>query len=201
MTAITPEGPTDAELVALALGGSEDGFRSLVARYQRPVFGLIVRMVRNRELAEDLSQEVFLKAFGALRGYDPGRRFSSWLFKIAHNATIDHLRRGSLQTVSLSGSGEESGGLGDFLEDPQVRPPDQGIERADLAKTLEDAVARLGPAYREVILLRHREELSYQEIAEITGSSLGAVKTNLHRARKQLAEILEALSSPPAATR
>jgi len=161
-----------------------------VVRYQRPVFGLIVRMVRDRELAEDLGQEVFLKAFRALESYDPRRRFSSWLFKIAHNATIDYLRRGTLQTVSLSNAGEEHGGLEDTLEDPLVRSPGQSVERADLAQALEGAIARLRPGYREVILLRHREELSYREIADITGSSLGTVKTNIHRARKELAGML-----------
>jgi RNA polymerase sigma-70 factor (ECF subfamily) len=151
-------------------------------------------MVRNRELAEDLSQEVFLKAYKALGSYDSSRKFSSWLFKVAHNATIDYLRRGQLATVPLSaGEGEDRGGLEDVLEDRSVVQPDRVAASSDVAEALELAMQELRPAYREVILLRHREELPYQEIADITGSSLGTVKTNLHRARKELAARLKAL--------
>jgi RNA polymerase sigma-70 factor (ECF subfamily) len=181
---------TDSELVARALAGSEDAFRSLVLQYQRPVFGLIVRMVRDRELAEDLSQEVFLKAYRALDSYDPRRKFSSWLFKIAHNATIDHLRRSELQTVPLEGESEDDRGLSSVLEDATTVSPERSLLGTDLGRALAEAVMELRPAYREVILLRHREDLSYQEIAEVTGASLGTVKTNLHRARKELAQLL-----------
>jgi RNA polymerase sigma-70 factor, ECF subfamily len=186
---------TDPELVARALAGSEDAFRTLVVRYQRPVYGLIVRMVRDRELAEDLSQDVFLKAYRALASYDSRRKFSSWLFKIAHNATIDHLRRGEVQTVPLEAESEDDrsgGGLARFLEDPTTINPERRLLGTDLGQGLAEAIHALRPAYREVLLLRHREDLSYQEIAEVTGSSLGTVKTNLHRARRELAEILRA---------
>ena len=159
-------------------------------RYQQPVFGLIVRMVRNRELAEDLSQEVFLKAYRALASYDASRKFSSWLFKIAHNATIDHLRRSELPTVPLATDDPERGDLVDVLEDASVVTPERRAESSDLALALDEAVRQLRPAYREVILLRHREELSYQEIADVVGASLGTVKTNLHRARKELMEAM-----------
>jgi RNA polymerase sigma-70 factor (ECF subfamily) len=149
-------------------------------------------MVRERELAEDLSQEVFLKAYRALSSYDSTRKFSSWLFKIAHNATIDHLRRTELETVPLDGDSEGDLGVARVLEDPTSTTPEQRLLGVDLGGALEEAIRSLRPAYREVILLRHREELSYQEIAEVTGASLGTVKTNLHRARKELAEILRA---------
>ena len=143
-------------------------------------------MVRQRELAEDLSQEVFLKAYRALSSYDPSRKFSSWLFKIAHNATIDHLRRSELPTVPLATDDPDRGDLVDVLEDPTTVTPERRAAASDLAAALDEAVRELRPAYREVILLRHREELSYQEIAEVVGASLGTVKTNLHRARKEL---------------
>ena len=168
-------------------------------RYQGPVFGLIVRMVRNRELAEDLSQEVFLKAYRALASFDVERKFSSWLFKIAHNATIDHLRKSELVTVPLVTDDPDHGNLVDVLEDPTAFTPDRRAESSDLAAALDDAVRQLRPAYREVILLRHREELSYQEIAEVTESSLGTVKTNLHRARRELME--ERTLRPPGEVR
>ncbi len=147
-------------------------------------------MVRNRELAEDLTQDVFVKAFRALSSYDHQRKLSSWLFKIAHNATIDHLRRGQLLTVPLENPASELGGLVAIVEDEAEPSPEVAHERSELGIMLENAIGRLRPAYREVMLLRHREELSYQEIVEITDWSLGAVKTNLHRGRKELADIL-----------
>jgi RNA polymerase sigma-70 factor (ECF subfamily) len=147
-------------------------------------------MVRERELAEDLAQEVFLKAYRALDSYDPERKFSSWLFKIAHNTTIDHLRKGELQTVTLEAETPDDRGLAEVLEDTSTVTPEQRLLGTDLGAALTEAIQELRPAYREVILLRHREDLSYQEIVEVTGASLGTVKTNLHRARKELAERL-----------
>ncbi|MEE2775748.1 MAG: sigma-70 family RNA polymerase sigma factor [Acidobacteriota bacterium] len=177
---------TGAELVARALSGSEDAFRILVDQYQRPVFGLIVRMVRDRGLAEDLPQDVFLKAYKALGSYDADRKFSSWLFKIAHNATIDHLRRSQLATVPLVTDDPERADLVDVLEDEAALSPDRVAASSDLGRALDESIRQLRLAYREVVLLRHRDELSYQEIADIMGASLGTIKTNLHRARKEL---------------
>jgi RNA polymerase sigma-70 factor, ECF subfamily len=149
-------------------------------------------MVRDRELGEDLAQEVFLKAYRALGSYDPERKFSSWLFKIAHNTTIDHLRKGELQTVTLEAESPDDRGLAEVLEDTSTVTPEHRMLGTDLGVALVEAIQELRPAYREVILLRHREDLSYQEIVEVTGASLGTVKTNLHRARKELAERLRA---------
>ena len=180
----------DRDLVSGALAGSEAAFREIVLRYQRPLFSLVVRMVRDPQQAEDLVQEVFVKAFRALSSYDHQRKFSSWLFKIAHNATIDYLRKGRLPTVALEDSSSDARDWLDSIEDSSVVDAQEAQERADLAVVLERTIAQLRPIYREVTILRHREELSYREIVEITGLSLAAVKTNLHRARKALAEIL-----------
>ena len=182
----------DADVVGRALRGSQDAYRELVLRYQRPVYALVLRMVRDAALAEDLSQEVFLKAFRALATFAPERRFSSWLLKIAHNACLDHLRRHHPQLEPLSGDDDESPGPLAFLADSSAEPPDAAQERADLRRALERAIAALRPEYREVILLRHQEDLAYEEIAEITGLPLGTVKTHLHRARRALAEALRA---------
>ena len=95
---------TDKDLAALAASGNEGAFAELLKRYERPIFSLIYRMVRNRALAEDLAQEAFIRAFNALSSYDPSYKFSSWVFKIANNHTIDHLRCRKLDTVSIDGS-------------------------------------------------------------------------------------------------
>lgn len=186
-------------MVARALEGSQDAYHEIVRRYERPVFSLVVRMVHDAALAEELAQEVFLKAFRSLGSYDPGRKFSSWLFKIAHNATIDQLRRKQLDTVSLEGSRDEedSHGLEQTLPDEAARSPRQEAERTDLAAALEAAVERLRPEYREVVLLRFVEGEAYREIAEVTGLPLGTVKTYIFRARKELAEHLSEMGFTP----
>src|SRR5438034_3965834 len=94
----------DADVVALAQRGREPAYRELIRRYERPIFSLIYRMVRDRELAEDLAQEAFVKALNAIESYRPEFKFSSWIFKIANNAAIDHLRRRELDTLSLEGA-------------------------------------------------------------------------------------------------
>lgn len=194
---------TDAELVAEALRGAQEAFREIVVRFERPVYSLIVRMVQDPGVAEDLAQEVFIKAFRKLETYDPVRKFSSWLFKIAHNTTIDHLRRHAPETVPLEGGGnrdeEHRGGLAAVLSDESMENPSAAAERKDMARSLERAIARLRPDYREVVVLFYIEGASYQEICEATGLPLGTVKTNLHRARKELAEGMAALGwGPPA---
>src|SRR5512137_511033 len=95
---------SDQEVVALARAGKESAYRELLRRYERPVFSLIYRMVRDRAASEDLAQETFIKVLNALESYRPEYRFSSWIFKIANNAAIDHLRRRDLDTLSLDGA-------------------------------------------------------------------------------------------------
>jgi RNA polymerase sigma-70 factor, ECF subfamily len=189
---------TDTELVASALAGSQDAFRELVVRFERPVFSLILRMVQDRATAEDLAQDTFVKAFRNLHTYDPQRKLASWLFKIAHNTTLDHLRRGGLATVPLQAAGEDEGGsLADVLADEATEGPAAAAERHDLARVLDRAIATLRPEYREAVVLRYVEGLSYEEIVEATGQPLGTVKTFLHRARKALAKSLGAAGWGP----
>jgi RNA polymerase sigma-70 factor (ECF subfamily) len=138
-------------------------------------------MVHGRSEAEDLTQEVFVKAFARLRSYDTTRKFSSWVFKIAHNHTIDHLRRVRPETLSWS--------AGELPEMPAatVASPEELVEQTALADALDRAVQRLRVEYREAILLRYQEDLSHEEIADVLGIPEGTVKTYLHRARKELA--------------
>lgn len=187
---------TDAELVERALAGgsgSELAYADLLARYERPVFTLVLRMVRDRTVAEDLAQDAFVKAFAKLATYDPARKFSSWLFKVAHNTAIDHLRRREIATVSIDEPvGDEADGPARQVEDVEVETPDSAAERSDLSRALARAAGKLRPEYREVVLLRYQAGLDYAEIAEATAFPLGTVKTYLHRARKELADLLAA---------
>jgi len=186
---------TDAQLVARALTGSQEAFRELVLRFERPVYSLIVRMVQDPGTAEDLAQETFVKAYRSLRTYDGARKLSSWLFKIAHNTTIDHLRRHVPDTVSLEAPQDDEGrgGLAAVLSDDSTENPAAAAERRDMARSLERAISRLRPEYREAVVLFYLEGATYQEICDVTGLPLGTVKTNLHRARKELAVEMSAL--------
>jgi RNA polymerase sigma-70 factor (ECF subfamily) len=185
---------SDEELVRLCLKGQERAAHELVSRYQRPVFSFIHRMVRDRELAEDLAQETFVRAFENLRKYDPQYKFSSWLFKVGHNLTVDHIRRRELDTVSIHGapdavSKEQQEATAVVLESDFERP-DQLLEARELGAAIEEAIGQLRPEYRTAILLRHVEGYSYEEIAEVMEIPLGTVKTYIHRARSELQGML-----------
>lgn len=184
---------TDEKLVSDALGGSQQAYRELVHRYERPVYNLVARMVHDLTLAEDLTQDAFVKAFNRLETFRAEQgKFSNWIFKIAHNTTIDHLRRGSLSTVPLEGEDEEETDYHSILADPDAPSPLASAQHSDLVVALGEAIGMLREEYREVVVLRHQEGLAYDEIAEITELPLGTVKTYLHRARKELAYHLSA---------
>ncbi len=188
-------GASDPEVAQWAQHGHEPAFRELVRRYERPVFSLLYRMVRDRALAEDLAQETFIKVLNGIKSYNPQFKFSSWIFKIANNAAIDHLRKRDLDTLSLDGSPhattpEEMSAtalqLGDRGESPL-----QEVEARELGSAIERAIAKLRPEYRACILLRHVEGHSYEEIARILDLPLGTVKTYIHRGRNELRVYLE----------
>ena len=179
----------DQRWVQKTLAGSEEAFAEIVKRYQRPVFSIVVRMVRDAGLAEDLTQETFIKAFRALRTYDSRRKLSSWLFTIAHNTTIDHLRRKSLRTVPLETDGEESDPL-DRLPADETASPERAAMSRDLARAFEQELRAIRPEYAEILVLRFQQGLAYEEISEVTGLPMGTVKTHLFRARRQLASRL-----------
>jgi RNA polymerase sigma-70 factor, ECF subfamily len=185
----------DRDLAALAARGREMAFRELLSRYERPVFSLVYRMVRDRALAEDLAQEAFIRAFNAIGTYKPNFKFSSWIFKIANNHAIDHLRKRRLDTVSIDGSphahSPDEEARTRLVVESTEEAPDRYVEARELGSQIEEAIGRLRPEYRTVVLLRHIEGYTYEEIAEIMGVPLGTVKTYLHRARGELRSLLE----------
>jgi RNA polymerase sigma-70 factor (ECF subfamily) len=186
---------TDPEIVVLARKGSEQAYRELLTRYERPVFSLIFRMVRDRETAEDLAQETFIKVLNNLDRYSPEFKFSSWLFKIANNLTIDHLRRRRVDTISIEGAPDavtsESAKATSIAVASGGESPLEELESRELGSAIERAIGKLRPEYRACIMLRHVEDKSYEEIAEIVKLPLGTVKTYIHRARHELRAALE----------
>lgn len=189
----------DRDLATHAARGHEPAFRELLARYERPVFSLIYRMVRDRTLAEDLAQEAFIRAFNAIGTYKTSYKFSNWILKIANNHTIDHLRKRKLDTVSIDGSPHAR--TADEITQSRVviesrdESPLELVENRELGSQIEGAIAGLREEYRTVIVLRHVEGYAYDEIADIMDLPLGTVKTYLHRARGELRESLAHLAS------
>jgi RNA polymerase sigma-70 factor, ECF subfamily len=182
----------DAELVVRSLAGREDGFEELVRRYQRPIVAYVYRMVGDYDSALDLTQEVFIKVYNSLYRYRPEFKFSTWIYRIAHNSAIDHLRRdvaGRTEDLEIEGEG------GRTFEKPfasKSPTPEQESERRERRAEIEEVVCELPPAYRELIVLRHSHDLSYDEIAEVTGLPLGTVKNRIFRAREAMRDLLVA---------
>ncbi len=185
----------DAEIVALARQGRDRAFRELVRRYERPVFSLIFRMVRDREAAEDLAQDSFVKVLNHLDRYRPEFKFSSWIFKIANNVAIDHLRKRQLDTVSIDGSPHAASiaeaAASSFDLTAQQESALEEMEAKEIGGAIERAIASLRPEYRSCIMLRHVEGRSYEEIAATLDLPLGTVKTYIHRARNELRQALQ----------
>lgn len=170
----------DIAFVKRALADDRSAQRELVRRYQGPIFAYIYRWMRNRADAEDLTQDVFIKMFRALSTYSRKSSFRAWLYRIARNRVIDHLRRKKPAAINI-----------DKVVIAGADSPVQAYDRSTTTETLEDAIAELPPIYSEVLLLRHRDELTYEEIVDATGIVLGTVKARLHRGRALLRKKLD----------
>lgn len=175
---------TDGELITGFIGGRADGFEELVRRYQRPITGYVFRMIGDYEASLDVTQEVFIKVYNSIEKYCPDYKFSTWLYRIAHNAAVDHLRRNSVTPQSLETENAE--GSYEIQIVSRQSSPEQDRERSEWRTEIDAVVRCLPPAYRDLILLRHSRDLSYDEIAEVTGLPLGTVKNRLFRAREMM---------------
>jgi RNA polymerase sigma-70 factor, ECF subfamily len=175
---------SDRELVATAVTGVEGSFEELVRRYQRPISAYVYRMVGNYESALDLTQEIFIKVYNSLTRYREEFKFSTWIYKIAHNAAVDHLRRSTTREQSLV-IGQEGDQFDLPIESGRLSP-EQESEQRERRVEIESVVRALPANYRELIILRHSQDLSYEEIVEVTGLPLGTVKNRLFRAREMM---------------
>jgi RNA polymerase sigma-70 factor (ECF subfamily) len=182
----------DATVVRYALRQNEAAARELVRRFERPVFNLILRMVRDRSTAEDLTQEAFLKAFRSLHTFDPALRFGAWILRIGHNAAIDRLRRARHELLSLDLPDDEGGEPISRRLPAGTPTPEEIATQTSLSEALDAALDRLRPEYRAMLILRFQEDLDYADIARVTGRPIGTVKTFLRRGRQALARELAA---------
>ena len=181
---------TDQAVVELAIKGRETAYRELLRRYQRPVLSLIHRIVRDRELAEDLAQDTFVKVLNALDRYQPEFKLSSWIFKIAHNTALDSLRKREVPTLSLDGAPDALTADAQEATRPMIASDEQSpvdfTAGREIGVQIEAALAQIRPEYRTAVTLYHIEGFAYEEIAETMDLPLGTVKTFIHRARKEL---------------
>lgn len=180
---------SDERLVEIALDGDEEAYGIIVRRYQRRLTAFLSQLVGDMELARELSQEAFIRAWSALERFDPRYRFSTWLFRIAHNLGIDHLRRRRLQTTPLYRTDSDGDEVEVVIADASKDPLGH-LENRALASELREVIDGLRPEYRELVLLRHFAGLSYQEIADFMDMPLGTVKNKLFRAHSVLRSAL-----------
>jgi RNA polymerase sigma-70 factor, ECF subfamily len=181
----------DAEILRRCRAGDERAYRELVDRYRRQVYSMALRMLRREEDAEDVAQETFIRVFRALDRYDPARSFTAWMFTIAARLSIDVLRRRKQTPISLFQRDAET------QEERTIEVVDPGLgpeeltSRGEEERNAQELIDSLPHHYRIVVMLRHQQDLSYQEIAEALRLPLGTVKARIHRARALLKGRLE----------
>jgi len=184
----------DQVLVKRTLRGDRKAFEMIVRKYHQPLLNYVGRMVGERELALDFTQDVFARAYASLRSYAPQFKFSTWLFKIASNLIIDHWRKKKLPTFSLNEPlGSDEDGL--TLDVPDDEPGiGRKFELAEIGRRIEGALEELPGPLRELFVWRHINELSYEEMAEIKGLPVGTIKNRVFQAKEMLRRTLQEMS-------
>jgi RNA polymerase sigma-70 factor (ECF subfamily) len=172
--------------------GDEQAFAELMERYKRPVYHMILKMIRNTDDAEDLTIEAFAKAFKNLHKFKKDYTFSTWLFRIATNNTIDFIRKKKLKTFSLNTSFTDDSGdsVTIDVEDKNLNPQEEAIKSQKI-ELVQMFVTKLPPKYQRLVRLRYFDELSYDEIAKTLEAPLGTVKAQLHRARELMYDLVK----------
>lgn len=175
----------DDKFVKRAIEGDQDAYKELMDKYQKPLYFHVLKMVRNHEQVEDLVQEAFMKAFNNLNSYNTNYAFSTWLYRITTNHTIDYLRKKKLKTTSINDPVKTKDGEMEIQISDDAET-DRDIIRKERKKIIHNAINDLPKKYRRVIEMRHLQELSYQEIADQLDLPLGTVKAHIFRAREML---------------
>lgn len=182
----------DFDLVDQAVGGNEKAYAQLLQRYRRPVYHMILKMVRNVDDAEDLTIEAFGKAFRSLHRFKKDFTFSTWLFRIATNNSIDFIRKRKLNTLSIDHAftDEDGQAVPLSIQDKNLNPQDEAI-KSQKEEIIRVVVSMLPAKYQRLVRLRYFQELSYEEIAEEIDAPLGTVKAQLHRARELMYDLVK----------
>ncbi|MDX2246735.1 MAG: sigma-70 family RNA polymerase sigma factor [Bacteroidia bacterium] len=186
----------DRDLVAAAKRGEPNAFETLLKKYRKSVYYMLLKMVKNPDDAEDLTQEAFAKAFNSIDKFDSKFAFSTWLFRIATNNCIDYIRKKRVQTVSFDAPVEgDDGSSMRFDVKTEDLDPNESMLKDQRRRYLNMAIERLPEKYRMLVELRYFQELSYEEVAEELQIPLGTVKAQLFRARELLNQELKDLRS------
>jgi RNA polymerase sigma-70 factor (ECF subfamily) len=192
MAKAAPPDEIEAEsaLAARAAAGDEAAFEELVNKYSRAMLDYCRRLVGDATVAEDLAQETFVKFYLGLSNFDPTKAVSPYLYRIAHNHCLDWLRKKKVPMVALVWKDEDGGEdrVADVSDSSLA--PDELVERAEVRQAIDEALASLSPTYRSALIMRHREGMSYEEIAEALRMPLGTVKARIHRGREKLQQKL-----------
>ena len=193
----------EREIIGRVLSGDTEAFETLVLEHQNKVYSLALRMVGNEEDARDMAQEAFIRAYGSLAGFRGDSKFSVWLYRLTSNICIDFLRsRGKKRTVSMTWAGDEGEDAGELEIPDETWSPENQLERSLTRESVRRGLESLSPQYREILLLREINGLSYAEIAGALSLEEGTVKSRIFRARKKLCDFLlrEGNISPPEAS-
>lgn len=182
----------DFDLVERAKNGDQKAYGDLMHRYRKPVFHMILKMIRNRDDADDLTIEAFAKAFKNLKKFNPDYTFSTWLFRIATNNCIDFIRKKKLETMSIHSTFTDDNGenVAIDIRDFNLNPQEETIKKQKI-DIMRAIVTELPEKYQVLVELRYFKEFSYDEIAKELGAPLGTVKAQLHRARELLFDLVK----------
>ncbi len=180
----------DRAWVRDALAGDQSAYGQLMEKYERPLYFHLRKLVRGGEDLNDLVQESFIKAFGSLSSYSPSYAFSTWLYRIATNHTIDYLRKRRLKTTSIHKPVQTKDGEMEIEVPDETYRPDRHIVTDQRNTLIQEAIDALPPKYHRVIVMRHQQEMAYDEIAEALDAPLGTVKAHIFRARELLNKYL-----------
>jgi RNA polymerase sigma-70 factor (ECF subfamily) len=183
----------DDQLIARALNGDQKAYEALLIRHRKAIFHVVTKIVRNNDEAQDLVQETFMKAFNALASYRSQYRFSTWLYKIAANSAIDYVRKKRIEALSLDQPIETQDGQVELELADRTWDPEQDLVRKQKLQSIDEAIDSLPDKYREVIIYRHRDDKSYEEIASILKTPVGTVKARIFRARELLKKKLKSI--------
>ena len=176
----------DSEIIQAAIKGDDRAYKKLMHKYHDAIFNFIQRMIRDRSQVEDLTQEAFIKAFSSLKNFNDEFAFSTWLYKIAMNNSIDYIRKRKLPLYSIDKPIESKDSNYTFELPDESYEADKELIRDQRTKLLNEAIERLPGKYKRVIYLRHVEERSYEEIAKMLRLPIGTVKAHIFRARELL---------------
>ncbi len=181
----------EREIIDRVLSGDTEAFEALVLEHQNKVYSLALRMVGNEEDARDMAQEAFIRAFNSLTGFRGDSKFSVWLYRLTSNICIDFLRsRAKKRTVSMTWIDEEGEDAGELEIPDETWSPERELERRMTRESVRRGLDSLSPPYREILVLREINGLSYDEIASVLGIEEGTVKSRIFRARKKLCDFL-----------